>query len=119
MRIVLACLLPDGHSRSCERHPYGCRNALLESPGNSVGTMVRLRLVEETNLAGHLVCEDGTNGCRVCFTAREYAVGPNACRLDGALVKITDVYLPDSVNSSMRMLYHRNHGYATAVTMVG
>ena len=66
--------------------------------------MVRLRLVEETNLAGHLVREDGTDGCRVCFTAREYAIGPNACRLDGALVKIAEVYLPDSMNSSMRML---------------
>lgn len=118
MRIVLVGFLPDGHGRSCERHPYGCGNALLESPGNGVGTMVRLRLVEETNLAGHLVREDGTDGCRVCFTAREYAIGPNACRLDGALVKITEVYLPDSVNSSMRMLYHRNRGYATAVTMV-
>ena len=118
MRIVLVGFLPDGHGRSCERHPYGWGNALLESPGNGVGTMVHLRLVEETNLAGHLVREDDTDGCRVCFTTREYTIGPNACRLDGALVKITEVYLPDSVNSSMRMLYHRNRGYATAVTMV-
>ena len=94
MRIVLVGFLPDGHGRSCERHPYGCGNALLESPGNGVGTMVRLRLVEETNLAGHLVREDGTDGCRACFTAREYAIGPNACRLDGALVKITECIFP-------------------------
>ena len=117
MRIVLVGFLPDGHGRSCERHPYGCGNALLESPGNGVGSMVRLRLVEETNLAGYLVRDDGTDGCRVCFTAREYAIGPTACRLDGSLLKITEVYLPDSANSSMRMLYHRNRGYAIAVTI--
>ncbi len=117
MKIVLVGFLPDGHGRSCERHPYGCGNALLESPGNGVGSMVHLRLVEEMNLAGYLVRDDGTNGCRVCFTAREYAIGPNAFRLDGSLVKRTEVYLPDLENSSMRMLYHRNHGYTIAVTL--
>jgi hypothetical protein len=79
--------------------------------------MVRLRLVEETNLAGYLVSDDGTDGCRVCFTAREYAIGPNACRLDGSLLITTEVYLLNSANSSMRMLYHRNRGYAIAVTI--
>jgi hypothetical protein len=117
MRIVLVGFLPDGHGRSCVEHPYGCGNALIERPDNGVGTVVRLRLVELTNLACHLVREDGTDGCRVCFTAREYAIGPNARHLDGALVKITEVYLPDSENSSMRMLYHRNRGYATGVTL--
>jgi hypothetical protein len=61
MRIVLVGFLLDRHIRSCESHPYGCGNALLESPGDGVGTMVRLHLVEETNLAGHLVHEDGTH----------------------------------------------------------
>jgi hypothetical protein len=87
MRIVLVGFLSDEHGRSCKSHPYGCGNALLESTGNGVGTMVRLRLVKEKNLAGHLLREDGTDGCRVCFTAREYAIGPNACRLDSALVR--------------------------------
>jgi hypothetical protein len=117
MRINLVGFLPDGHGRSCERHPYGCGNALLESPGNVVGSMVHLRLVEETNLAGYLVHNDGTDGCRVCFTAWEYAIGPNACHLDGSLLKIMEVYLPDSANSRMRMLHHRNRGYAIAVTI--
>ena len=109
-RVTLVGFIATNNGRTCETHPYGCGNALIERPDNGVGTVVRLRLVELTNLACHLVREDGTDGCRVCFTAREYAIGPNACRLDGALVKITEVYLPDSVNSSMRMLYHRNRG---------
>jgi hypothetical protein len=117
-RIVLVGFLPDGHARSCKRHPYGCGNALLESQGNGVGSVVRLCLVEETNLPGYLVRDDGTDGCRVCLTAREYAIGPNACRLDSSLLKIMEVYLPNSANSSMRMLYHRNHGYAIVVTIV-
>ena len=53
MRIVLVGFLPDGHGRSCVEHPYGCGNALIERPDNGVGTVVRLRLVELTNLACH------------------------------------------------------------------
>jgi hypothetical protein len=54
------------------------------------------------------------DGCRVCFAAREYATGPNAQLLHGALLRITEVFLPDTANRSMRHLYHRNCGYAYA-----
>ena len=75
---------------------------------------VRLRLVESTHFAGYNVRDDGTDGCRVCFAAREYAIAPNARLLDGALLRITEVFLPDTANMSMRQLYHRNRGYAYA-----
>ena len=75
---------------------------------------VRLRLVESTHLAGYNVRDDGTDGCRVCCAAREYAIAPNARLLDGALLRITEVFLPDTANRSMRQLYHRNRGYAYA-----
>ena len=77
-----------------------------------MGRLVHLRLVEKTNLAVHEVRDDGSDGCRICFTAWEYAIGQNAQRLDGILLTVTEVFLPDSPNSSMRHLYHRNHGYA-------
>ena len=58
--------------------------------------------------------DDGTDGCRVRFAAREYAAGNTAAKLDGAILRITDVVTPDCANSSMRALYHRNRGYAYA-----
>jgi hypothetical protein len=62
-------------------HPYGCGNALLESAGNAVGRLVHLHLAKETNLACYVVRDDGTDGCRVCFTAQEYATGTNALKI--------------------------------------
>jgi hypothetical protein len=117
MKIVLVGFLPSGHGRSCGEHPYGCGNAFIESADNGVGRLVRLRLVEMTNLAVYDVRDDGTDGCRICFTAREYAIGKNAQMLDGVMLRITEVFLPDSPNSSMRALYHRNRGYAYAETV--
>ena len=76
--------------------------------------LVRLRLVEFTNLAGHDVCDDGMDGCHVCFAAREYATGPNMWLIDGALSCVMGVFLPDTANRSMRALYYRNRGYAYA-----
>ena len=117
VRVVLVGFLPDDHGRSCEAHPYGCGNALIEGDGNGVGCVVRLHLVEKVHLACYLVKSDGTDGCRVCFAAREYASGETARVLDGALLRITDVFLCDDPNKSMRALYHRNRGYAYAVTL--
>ena len=76
-----------------------------------------MRLVERIHLAGYAVGEDGTDGCRVCFMAREYAIGGMARRLGGCLLGITKVFLPDSENCSMRVLYHRNHGYGYSETV--
>jgi len=76
--------------------------------------LVRLQRVEVTHLASYDVRDDGTDGCRVCFAAREYATGPNMQLLDGALLRVTEVFLPDTANRSMRALYYRNHGYAYA-----
>ena len=112
VKIVLVGFLLDDHGRSCDAHPFGHGNALIESLGNGVGRLVRLRLVEQTHLAGYEVREDGTNGCRVCFMAREYAIGGMAHRLDGCLLRITEVFLPDLENSSVRALYHRNRSYS-------
>jgi hypothetical protein len=114
MRVVLVGFLPSDHGRSCQVHPYGCGNALIEEEGDGVGRLIRLRLVENIHLAGYVIKDDGTEGCRVCFAAREYAIGNTASKLDGAILRITAVFTPDCANSSMRALYHRNRGYAYA-----
>ena len=117
VKIILVSFLQDGHGRSYDAHLFGCKNSLLESEGSGVGRLVRLHLVKGTHLAGYEVRGDGTDGCRVCFTPREYAIGENSQRLDGCLLRITEVLLPDSENRSMRALYHRNRGYAYAETV--
>ena len=89
VQIVLVGFLPDDHGRSCAAHPYGCGKAFIEEEGNGVGRLIRLRLIEKTHLSGYAVQDDGTDGCRVCFTPREYACGENAHQLDGALLRVT------------------------------
>ena len=95
MRVVLVGFLPSDHGRSCEAHPYGCRNALIEEEGDGVGRLIHLRLVENIHLAGYVIKDDGTEGCRVCFAAQEYAIGNTASKLDGAILRITAVFTPD------------------------
>jgi hypothetical protein len=60
---------------------------------------------------------NGSDGGRVCFTVREYTAGDNDRRLDGAIVKITDVSSTDHENLSMYHLFHCNRGYASAVAL--
>ena len=73
---------------------------------------IRLRLVDGSHLAGYTVQVDGTDGCRVCFAVREYAVGSSGVRLDGCIFRIRETVLPDNENSRKRALFHCNRGYA-------
>ena len=54
---------------SCDAHPFGCRNALLEREGNGVGRLVHLHLVKRIHLAGYAMQEDGIDDCGVSFAA--------------------------------------------------
>jgi len=58
--------------------------------------------------------DDGSEGCRICFAGRTYVVGENDRGLDGAIVKIVEVFTADHQNSTMRRLFHHNRGYAYA-----
>ena len=111
---MVVSFLPDDNGHSCEVHPYGCGNALIEREGNSVGSLVRLHLVEATHLEGYAVKDNGTDGCCICFAAHEYTTGDSAQLLDGSLLQIPEVFFPDSANRSIRALYQPNCGYAYA-----
>ena len=63
MRVVLAGFLPSDDGRSCEAHPYGCRNVLIEEEDDGVGRLIHLRLVEKTHLAGYEIKDDGMERC--------------------------------------------------------
>ncbi len=107
--------LPIDHGHSCALHPFGCGNTLvLERPTHGVGLQICMKMVDGMHLAGYLVNDDGSDGCCVCFAAREYAVGVAGQRLDGASVWIKEMALPDNENASKRALFHRNRGYAIA-----
>ncbi len=118
-RIVLVGFLECSNGRSCELHPFGCGNSLVLNRADwGVGVRLRLRMTNAANeLACYAIGRDGSDGCRVGFTAREYAAGGNGPRLDGAVVEIVSVFTPDSENRSMRRLYHHNRGYAYAIVL--
>ncbi len=117
-QIVLVGFLPDGNGRSCASHPFGCRNSLvLNRDDLGVGLHLRLRSFVRHKLACYTMNDDGSDGCRVCFTAREYTVGDNNRRLDGAVFKLIDVFTAEHENRSMRYLFHRNCGYGYAVVV--
>ena len=87
---------------------------------HGVGMKLRMWLVDKTHLAGYQMLPDELDGCRVCFAAREFAVGQCGQRLNGCMVVIKEMVLPDDENSTKRHLFHCNHGYAIAeVTGVG
>ncbi len=114
MWVVLVGILPSDPHYSCKKLPYGCGNELIEEEGYSICHLICLHLVEKTHLAGYKVKDDGTDGCHIYFTAHEYTIGNTAMKLNNMVLRITDVVMPDCTNSSMRVLYHHNHGYASA-----
>ena len=84
-----------------------------------VGIHPCLRCFVRHELACYTIEENGSDGCRVCFTVREYASGDNDHRLDEAVVKITEVFTAEHVNRMMRQLFFHFHncGYANAVVV--
>jgi hypothetical protein len=50
--IILVGFIPNNHGRSCEVHPYGCGNALIEEEGNGVGHLICFCLVEKIQICG-------------------------------------------------------------------
>ena len=114
-RIVLVGFLPCDNGRSCELHPFGCGNSLvLNREDNGVGMRLRLRMTTLHKLACYTINGDGTDGCRVCFVAREVSAAGNAAWLDGAIVCVVDVFTSDHENRAIRHLFHHNRGYAYA-----
>jgi len=97
----------------CILHPDGCGNSLvLERADHGVGMELRLRMKVPNELACYTVRTDGTDGCRVSFVAKEYTAGEKGAKLNGAIVRIVDVFLPNNPNRTVRRLYHHNRGYA-------
>ena len=85
---------------------------MLGRDDHGVGMELWLRMKAVDDTACYTIKCDGTDGCRVAFLAKEYAAGDRGLRLNGAIVRIVDVFQPDNPNRMARRLYHHNHGYA-------
>lgn len=85
---------------------------MLERDDHGVGMELRLRMKVVDEMACYTIKPDGTDGCRVSFLAKEYTAVDRGVRLNGAIVRIVKVLLPDNPNRMARRLYHHNHGNA-------
>ena len=113
--VPIVGIVATSNGRTCDVHRFGCGNVLLLSrPARGCGVLLRLQKTGPDSLAAHFVLCDGSDGCRVGFTAQEHSVGARGDFLDGAVVWIFEVYTPDHPNSHYRALYHRSYGYALA-----
>ena len=82
------------------------------------GIHLHLRYFVLRKLACYTIEENSSDGCLVCFMAREYAAGDNDLCLDGAVMEITEVFAAEHANRTMRRLFFHNCGYANAVVVL-
>ena len=71
-----------------------------------------LRMTSPHKVACDTKSADETDGCYVCFVAREVSTAGNATQLDGTIVCIVSVFTSDHKNCSIRCLIHKNCKYA-------
>jgi hypothetical protein len=74
-------------------------------------------LFVQNESACYTINKDGSDGCHVGFTAREYTTGNNDCQLDGAIVQIMEIFVPDHENRSVHRLFHHNCDYAYVIVL--
>ena len=72
---------------------------------------LHLRMTAPHEFSCYTINGDGTDGCRVCFVAKEVLAVRNAAPLNGVVVCVVDVFTPDHENRSVRQLFHHNHRY--------
>ena len=85
---------------------------MLERDDHGVGMELRLRMKVVDEMACYTIKPDGTDGCRISFLAKEYATGDRGVRLNGAIVRMVEVFLPNNPNRTARRLYHHDCSYA-------
>jgi hypothetical protein len=71
---------------------------------------LHLRMIALHQLVCYTINGDDTDGCHVCFMAREVSAGGNAARLIGAVVCVMDVFTSDHENRAISRLFHHIAG---------
>ena len=70
-------IIATDNGRICNVHRFACRNSLLlATPARGCGVLLCLKQTTAVNeLAAYFVLCDGSDGCLVCFTPKDHAVG--------------------------------------------
>jgi hypothetical protein len=114
-QIILVGFYAENNGRSCDVHPEGCGNLVLDRDDLGVGLVLQLVYIQDKHeLPLHVLEEDGSLGCCVGFAARQYANPQNGPRYDGALIRIDEMNTKENENPSKRAMAHCNFGYALA-----
>ena len=71
---------------------------MIERADHGVGMELWFRVKVADGLTCYIMKSDGTVRCRVAFAAMEYAASKKGTRLDGAIVQIVYVFLPNNPN---------------------
>ena len=79
---------------------------VLISPNNGEGMMLWLRLTLRGELAAYIICDDGSDGCRVAFAKKEYLENDGGQRFDGCIVQLMTVLTGDSPSSDEQSFVH-------------
>jgi hypothetical protein len=102
--IIIVDFVECNNGRRCDLHPDGCGNSVvLERDDHGVGMELRLRMKVVDKTACYNIKADGTDGSRVSFLAKEYATGDIGMRLNGDIVRIIEVFLPDNPNRKSQL----------------
>jgi hypothetical protein len=105
-------LVGFGHfdnGRSCKIHPGGCGDVLVLSKEDfGVGMLLRIHNSISNELAVHVIKKDGTNGCRVGLTKREYITKENVKKYDGVTVHLVNVFTRYQDNQYCHHLAQKN-----------
>jgi hypothetical protein len=67
-----------------------------------------VRMMYPEELACYAMRSDGEDRCRVAFAEKENVVGKSGLHLNGAIVRIGEVFLPDNENRTTCHLYYHN-----------
>ena len=114
--VPIVGFIATNNGRTCQEHCFGCGNMLLLGmPAHCCGVLLRLWKTSPNKLAACFVRHDGSDSCRVGFALPEHAVGARGCSLDGALVRLLEVYTPEHPNSHCHAPHPHKCGYAAKI----
>jgi hypothetical protein len=113
-RVVLVGFLPESYGCHCVLHPFGCGNALVLNQNDMGGLHLRLRSFVQNELACYTMNADGSDGCGVYFTARDYAVGVMTADW---MAPSSRLWMSPPRTTRIALIFHRNHGYVSEVVL--
>jgi hypothetical protein len=76
-------------------HPGECGNIVVLE---KAGMHLQLCMMVKDGLTCYAMKPDDSDQCHVAFSTREYVAGERGMCLDGSMIKLVEVILPDNKN---------------------